>query len=67
MDPEEEFFKMCLITFQMQHQRNLEIMKLDYRTLYLEAIDKKLPFSGFIDFIDQQINKILMMQKYKRH
>ena len=31
---DEEFFRMCLLQYQMQNKDNLKIMSLDYRNLY---------------------------------
>ena len=42
---DEEYFRMCLLAYQIQYKHNLKLLSLDYRALYKQAVEiHKLQF-----------------------
>jgi hypothetical protein len=52
----------------MKHQKCEEILKLDAHKMYFKAVhEQKLTFIQFSDFIEKEINKLVAIDKYKKH
>jgi hypothetical protein len=63
---EEEFFRMCLLSFQIKHKDNLKILKLDYKSLYSQVILKKLPFFMWNEWLRVCIERLQFEFIYKK-
>lgn len=58
-DKEEEFFRMCLLSFQLTNKHNQKILALDAQSLYQEAAKRrKLPFFKWNDWLRKQIERL---------
>ena len=66
-DSEEEFFRMCLLSYQLAHKGNQKILLLDSRSLYQEVTKKrKLPFFKWNDWLRKQVEMLQFEQMYKK-
>lgn len=67
LNKEEEYFKMCLLSFQLQNLSNKKVMGLDAKELFVMASQKeKLPFFKWNGWLQKQIEKIQFEEMYKR-
>lgn len=58
-DKEEEFFRMCLLSYQLANKRNQKILALDSRSLYEEAAKRrKLPFFKWNDWLRKKVEML---------
>jgi len=55
---EEEFFRMSLLCHQLQHKKNLKIMKLDSKKLYKQVKDLNLPFFEWHHWLKKMIEQM---------
>ena len=64
---EEEFFRMCLLSFQINNKENMKVMKLDYRSLYKQVTDKHhLPFFKWNDWLKECVERLQFEYIYKK-
>ena len=57
-DPNQEFFKMCLVSFQMNNQDDEFVYEMDHRKLWKKcAIDEKKEFYQFQEWIQKEAKK----------
>ena len=66
-DPNEEFFKMSLLSFKLNHPKQAEILKINPDKLYEEVLHSGVPFYQWGDWIDSYLNKNLINKEYNRH
>lgn len=53
---DEEFFKMCLLSYQMANPSDIQVMKLDYKVLLKQVRDiEKLPFFKWNTWLSQKV------------
>ena len=66
-DKEEEYFRMCLLSYQMKYSNNQKIMTLDYKSLYRQVTkDKKMPFYMWNNWLKDCIEKLNFEYIYKK-
>jgi len=65
-DPNEEFFKMSLLSFKLNHPDEASILGIDPDKLYKEVLRTGLPFHQWGDWIDGFLNKNLINKEYNR-
>ena len=64
---EEEYFRMCLLSFQLNYKHNQKIMTLDHKALYKTAsIQKKMPFFKWNKWISDQVQMLEFEYIYKK-
>lgn len=58
-DSEEEYFRMCLLSYQLSNKNNQKILLLDPRSLYKEVTKKhKLPFFKWNDWLRKKVDML---------
>ena len=63
---EEEFFKMCLLSFQLKH-KSKKVMALDAKKLFKEVSElEKLPFFKWNDWLKKTIERLMFEEMYKK-
>mmetsp|Transcript_3882 Transcript_3882/g.6600 ORF Transcript_3882/g.6600 Transcript_3882/m.6600 type:complete len:134 (-) Transcript_3882:37-438(-) len=64
---EEEFFKMSLLSYQINNKQNMKILKLDAKSLYKQVSEQqKLPFFQWNDWLKVCIERLQFEQIYKK-
>ena len=64
---EEEYFRMCLLSFQLVHKHNQQILALDSASLYDEVTkQRKLPFFKWNDWLRRKVERIELEHMYKK-
>ena len=64
---EEEYFRMCLLTYQLNYKSNQKVLTLNYKALYKEAaIKNKLPLNKWNEWLKKQIDILQFEYIYKK-
>ena len=64
---EEEYFRMCLLSYQYVYKNNMKILTLDYRSLYKQVTEKyNYPFYKWNDWIKETVEKLQFEYIYKK-
>ena len=65
--PEFEFFQMCLLSLKMRHQGYSDVLRMDGKELFERAVEAEgVVFYKYYEWIQDQVNNIRDIQKYKR-
>ena len=64
---EEEYFRMCLLSYQLIYKDNMKILTLDYRSLYKQVMqNNNLPFYKWNDWLKDVVDKLQFEYIYKK-
>lgn len=66
-DPHEEYFKMSLVSFKLNHPTEAELLKVDPDKLYREVKRTGLPFFKWSDWLADYLSKSLAVREKNRH
>ena len=54
-DKDEEYFRMSLLAYQLNNKNIQKVLTLDYKKLYKKAVDSKVPFNQYYEWLKKQV------------
>jgi hypothetical protein len=61
-DSDKEFFKLTLLSLQLNHKNFNLVKQIDTNSLYQEASENKLQFNNYHTFLKDQIDKFYLLK-----
>jgi len=66
-DPNEEFFKMTLLSFKINSKISSKVFEIDSTELYKDCQKSKLPFYKWPRWIENTLMRRILSQKYNNY